>query len=124
MIKRTAIGLIVLLIGSLFQLPAVFAEPNMKEGMWEIKGEMKLVGLRPLSKARFNEFPEDLKIERIKYKPGCIAPYVALKMPDDKENIKAERIYIKDLSEHHYLTDFRYFMKAVYNILTFKIKSS
>ncbi|HJX72457.1 MAG TPA: sugar transferase [Bacteroidales bacterium] len=89
-----------------------------------IKGEMKLVGLRPLSRVRFNQFPEDLKKERIKYKPGCIAPYVALKMPDDKENIKAERIYIKDLSEHHYLTDFRYFMKAVYNILTFKIISS
>lgn len=89
-----------------------------------IKGEMKLVGLRPLSKARLNDFPEDLKIERIKYKPGCIAPYVALRMPDDKKNIEAERIYIRDLSRHRYLTDFRYFFKAVYNILTNKIRSS
>jgi lipopolysaccharide/colanic/teichoic acid biosynthesis glycosyltransferase len=89
-----------------------------------IKGEMKLVGLRPLSNVRFNQFPDDLKMERIKYKPGCIAPYVALKMPDDKMNIEAERIYIKDLLNHPYLTDFRYFLKAIYNIITFKIRSS
>ena len=30
-----------------------------------LKGEMKIVGLRPLSRARYNEFPEDLKKERI-----------------------------------------------------------
>lgn len=89
-----------------------------------IKGEMKLVGLRPLSNVRFNQFPEDLKTERIKYKPGCIAPYVALKMPDDKMNIEAERIYIRDLQNNPRLTDLRYFLKAVYNILTFKIRSS
>jgi lipopolysaccharide/colanic/teichoic acid biosynthesis glycosyltransferase len=89
-----------------------------------IKGEMKLVGLRPLSNVRFNQFPEDLKMERIKYKPGCIAPYVALKMPDDKMNIEAERIYIRDLQKNPRLTDLRYFLKAVYNIITFKIRSS
>jgi lipopolysaccharide/colanic/teichoic acid biosynthesis glycosyltransferase len=89
-----------------------------------LKGEMKLVGLRPLSRVRFDDFPEDLKRERIKYKPGCIAPYVALKMPDDKMNIEAERIYIKDLKRHPYLTDFKYFFKALYNIITNKITSS
>ena len=89
-----------------------------------IKGEMKLVGLRPLSRVRFNEFPEDLRKERINYKPGCIAPYVALKMPDDKMNIEAERIYIKDSARHPYLTDFKYFFRAVYNILTKKVRSS
>jgi lipopolysaccharide/colanic/teichoic acid biosynthesis glycosyltransferase len=89
-----------------------------------IKGEMKLVGLRPLSRVRFKDFPKDLQKERIKYKPGCIAPYVALRMPDDRMNIEAERIYIRDLKCHPYLTDFRYFFKAVYNILTNKITSS
>ncbi len=89
-----------------------------------IKGEMKLVGLRPLSNVRFNQFPEDLKAERIKYKPGCIAPYVALKMPDDKMNIKAERIYIRDLRKNPRLTDLKYLLKAMYNIITCKIRSS
>ena len=88
------------------------------------KGEMKLVGLRPLSKVRYNEFPDDLKVERVKYKPGCFPPYVALNMPDDKLNIEAERIYIRDLQAHPYITDIRYFLKAVHNILTNKIRSS
>jgi lipopolysaccharide/colanic/teichoic acid biosynthesis glycosyltransferase len=89
-----------------------------------LKREMKLVGLRPLSQVRFNEFPEDLRKERIKYKPGCFPPYVALNMPDNKLNIEAERIYINDLKLHPYTTDIRYFLKAVYNIVTNKIRSS
>ena len=89
-----------------------------------LKGEMKLVGLRPISKVRYREFPIDLQTERIKYKPGCFPPYVALNMPDDKMNIEAERIYIKDLANHPHLTDFRYLLKAVGNILTNKIRSA
>jgi lipopolysaccharide/colanic/teichoic acid biosynthesis glycosyltransferase len=89
-----------------------------------LKREMKLVGLRPLSRVRFNEFPEDLKRDRTKFKPGCFPPYVALNMPDDKMNIEAERIYINDLKKHPYTTDIRYFIKAVYNIVTNKIRSS
>ncbi|MFO7370855.1 MAG: sugar transferase [Bacteroidales bacterium] len=88
------------------------------------RGEMKLVGLRPLSRVRFSEFPEDLQKERIKYKPGCIPPYLALNMPNDQENIEAERIYIADLKKHPYTTDIRYFLKAVYNIVTNKIRSA
>ncbi|MBN1789429.1 MAG: sugar transferase [Bacteroidales bacterium] len=89
-----------------------------------IRGEMKLVGLRPISMVRFQEFPEDMQRERIKYKPGCFPPYVALNMPDDKGNIEAERIYIRDLQKHPYITDLRYLLKAVYNIAANKIRSS
>jgi lipopolysaccharide/colanic/teichoic acid biosynthesis glycosyltransferase len=93
--------------------------------LWNVlRGEMKLVGLRPLSRVRFNEFPEDLKKERIKYKPGCFPPYVALNMPDSHGNIEAERIYIRDLKANPYLTDIRYFVKSVYNIVSNKIRSS
>jgi hypothetical protein len=89
-----------------------------------VKGEMKLVGLRPISWVRFNEFPKDLQKQRIKYKPGCFPPYVALCMPDDKGNIEAERIYIRDLTEHPYITDLKYLYRSIYNILTNKIRSS
>jgi hypothetical protein len=93
--------------------------------LWNVlKGEMKLVGLRPLSRVRFNEFPDDLKVERVKYKPGCFPPYVALRMPDSTANIKAERIYLKDLKAHPYTTDIRYFLLSVYNIIFNKIRSS
>jgi len=89
-----------------------------------VKGEMKMVGLRPLSLVRYHEFPEDLQTERIKYKPGCFPPYVALNMPSDKMNIEAERIYIKDLKRDPRFTDWRYFLKSVCNILFSRFRSS
>jgi hypothetical protein len=89
-----------------------------------LKGEMKLVGLRPLSQERFNEFPEDLKTERTKYKPGCIPPYVSLCMPDDEGRIEAERIYISELKIRPYTTDMKYFGKAAYNIIFNKSRCS
>ncbi|MCX6334876.1 MAG: sugar transferase [Bacteroidia bacterium] len=39
------------------------------------KGEMKLVGVRPLSKQYFELYKDDVKQRRIKYKPGLIPPY-------------------------------------------------
>jgi len=89
-----------------------------------LKGEMKLVGLRPLSLVRYKEFPKDIQLQRIKYKPGCIPPYIALRMPDDKMNIEAERIYINELTNHPRTTDLKYFFKAVFNLLTLKSYSA
>lgn len=88
------------------------------------KGELGIVGVRPLSKTRFNEFPKDMQMERIKYKPGCIPPYVSLNMPDSIGNIEAERIYLRDMSHDPYFTNLKYFLKAVYNIATNKIRSA
>jgi len=89
-----------------------------------LKGEMKLVGIRPLSWTRFNEVPADLQRERIKLKPGCFPPYVALNMPDCMSNLEAERIYINDLKKHPHLTDLIYFIRSIYNILSNRIRSS
>ncbi len=88
------------------------------------KGELGLVGVRPLSLTRFKELPEDVQKMRIKFKPGCIPPYVALNMPDENGNIEAERIYMKERLENGFKTDIKYFFLAVYNILSGKIKSS
>ncbi len=89
-----------------------------------LKGELGIVGVRPLSMTRFNELPEDVRQKRIRFKPGCIPPYVALNMPDSEQNIEAERIYMAEKEKSPFLTDFKYFWMAVYNILTGKIKSS
>lgn len=87
-------------------------------------GQMKLVGVRPLSKARFDELPEEVQKARINHTPGCFPPYVALCMPDEHQNIEAEVIYMKEKSAHPYTTDMKYFFKSVYNILANKIRSS
>ena len=85
---------------------------------------MAIVGVRPLSRTRFKELPLDVQKERIKYKPGCIPPYVALNMPDAKGNIEAERIYFKDKKAHPYTTDIKYFFMGIKNILLGKIHSA
>ena len=89
-----------------------------------LKGELALVGVRPLSEARFKELPQDVRDRRVHFKPGCIPPYVALLMPDSKGNIEAERIYFSEKEKSPYLTDMKYFFKAMYNIVSGKILSS
>ncbi len=89
-----------------------------------LKGEMNIVGVRPLSRARFNELPGDIKELRVRFKPGCIPPYVALLMPDSEGNIEAERIYLAEKLKHPVRTDVKYLFLAVFNIFTGKIKSS
>ncbi|MCU0462794.1 MAG: sugar transferase [Bacteroidales bacterium] len=81
------------------------------------KGEMKIVGVRPLSKQYFELYKEDVRIKRIKYKPGLIPPFYA-DMPEDLDSIQASEMKYLDLYDKHpLLTDFKYFWKSGWNIL-------
>jgi lipopolysaccharide/colanic/teichoic acid biosynthesis glycosyltransferase len=81
------------------------------------KGDMKLVGVRPLSLQYFELYKEELKERRIKYKPGLIPPFYA-DMPDDLESIQVSELkYLDSYDKHPFLTDFRYFFKSWWNIL-------
>ncbi len=89
-----------------------------------LRGNMAIVGMRPLSQSRFDELPTDIQLKRIQFKPGCIPPYVALNMPDKDANIEAERIYMAAKEKAPFLTDVKYFFMALGNILSGKIRSS
>jgi len=89
-----------------------------------LKGDMRIIGVRPLSNIRFNQLPSALKKDRVKHRPGCIPPYVSLNMPDERGNIKAEIIYFRERKEHPVLTDIKYFLLAIRNIVTNKIRSA
>lgn len=89
-----------------------------------LKGDLKLVGVRPVSEFYFNELPEDLKQLRKKHKPGCVPPYVALNKSGAVEDVlQAEKQYLLDKEKHPYTTDINYFFRAIYNII-FKGKRS
>lgn len=82
-----------------------------------LRGQMKLVGVRPVSQSYFNSLPEDLQLLRTKFKPGCIPPYVALNYPSSfDEVVKAERIYLEMKIKQPYLTDLKFFFYALINI--------
>jgi len=89
-----------------------------------IKGELALVGVRPISESGLKRFNREFLDVRKQYKPGCIPPYVALKMQSITEYEKSERIYISEKQQHPFLTDIKYFYLAVFNILTNKIRSA
>lgn len=89
-----------------------------------LKGEMKLVGIRPLSGRFLQEYPTDVLTMRFRYKPGCIPPYVAHKKQAVEEYIESERRYLLEKEKHPMTTDVKYFFWAIYNILTNKIRSS
>ncbi len=88
-----------------------------------VKGELSLVGVRPLSDRFLKEYTPEQRKERHRYKPGCIPPYVALRMQKVEEYIKSEQIYLAEKRKHPILTDIKFFIMAVFNILTRRIRS-
>lgn len=83
-----------------------------------LKGDLKLVGVRPIGNRFAEDVPKDLMAMRLRHKPGCIPPYVSLNMKGSVEEVlEAERIYLHDKEKHPYTTDTRYFFKALFNII-------
>jgi lipopolysaccharide/colanic/teichoic acid biosynthesis glycosyltransferase len=87
------------------------------------KGQMKLVGVRPLSQQYFGLYETDLQKLRTKTKPGLLPPYY-LDMPETLDEIQdSERRYLEAYLKHPFRTDWKYFWGIVGNIV-FKGKRS
>lgn len=87
------------------------------------KGEMKLVGVRPLSRHYFNLYPESLQNLRIKAKPGLVPPFYSDLPKTLPEIIESEKVYLENYFKHPLKTDIKYFFKACYNILIKRVRS-
>jgi len=89
-----------------------------------LKGEMKIVGVRPLSKQYFSLYNLELQEKRIKYKPGLLPPYYA-DMPKTLDEIQeSEMRYLVDCETNGvFKTDLRYFVVIAKNILFKKARS-
>jgi lipopolysaccharide/colanic/teichoic acid biosynthesis glycosyltransferase len=88
------------------------------------KGNMKLVGVRPLSKHYFSLYTDELKEKRIKYKPGLIPPFYADLPVTLEEIMDSEMRYLDAYEKSPIMTDIRYFFKAWKNILFKKARSN
>ncbi|MEX0686760.1 MAG: sugar transferase [Balneolales bacterium] len=82
-----------------------------------LKGEMKIVGVRPLSQHYFDLYPEALQEKRTKYKPGLVPPYYADMPGTLKEIIDSEERYLDEYANKPFRTDVKYFYLAFKNIL-------
>jgi lipopolysaccharide/colanic/teichoic acid biosynthesis glycosyltransferase len=89
-----------------------------------LKGELKLVGVRPLSSHYMSLYPQDLIQLRTKYKPGLVPPfYVDLPKTLD-EIVASEKKYLNLYEQNPLLTDIKYFFKSFYNILIKNARSN
>jgi lipopolysaccharide/colanic/teichoic acid biosynthesis glycosyltransferase/uncharacterized membrane protein SirB2 len=93
-------------------------------GLWNwFRGDMKLVGIRPLSRHFFNLYTPELQQKRIQVKPGLIPPFYA-DMPKSLDEImESELRYLDAYAQSPFRTDVRYFFKALFNILIKGAKS-
>ena len=84
-----------------------------------LKGQMKLVGVRPLSQHYFSLYSPEMQELRVKVKPGLIPPfYYERQTPVTLEDVQeSERRYIEAYLKHPFWTDWRYFWGIIFNII-------
>ncbi len=89
-----------------------------------LRGDLKIVGVRPLSKHYFSLYSKELQEKRTKTKPGLIPPFY-VDLPKTLDEIQASEMkYLDSYLKRPFLTDWRYFWKAIWNIIFRKARSS
>lgn len=88
--------------------------------VWNLlRGDIKLVGVRPLSNQYFNLYTPEMQALRSKTKPGLLPPfYYERKSPETLDEIQeSERRYLEAYLKAPFKTDWRYFWGIVGNII-------
>ena len=89
-----------------------------------LRGDVKLVGVRPLSRAMFAKYPVELQKKRTKSKPGLIPPFYIDHPQTFDELFASENKYLDEYFRHPFLTDWRYFWQTIYAILFKRMHSA
>lgn len=89
-----------------------------------LKGDMKLVGVRPLSKHYLSLYPDNITNLRKKVKPGLLPPFYYDMPKTLDEIIESEEKYITSYLKSPITTDVKYAFTIVYNILIKKVRSA
>lgn len=90
--------------------------------LWNwIKGDIKLVGVRPLSRQYFNLYSPELQELRTQFKPGLFPPYYA-DMPGNLDQIQQSELkYLtRCKNDGIFFTDFSYFWRIIINLISGK----
>jgi lipopolysaccharide/colanic/teichoic acid biosynthesis glycosyltransferase len=88
-----------------------------------MKGDIKLVGVRPISTHYFNLYPQELKELRGKHKPGLLPPYYADMPSTFDEIVNSEIKYIRAYEQNPWKTDLDYLGRILTNIIFKKARS-
>ena len=90
-----------------------------------IKGDMKLVGVRPISQHYYSLYCTELQEQRVRHKPGLLPPFYA-DMPKTLDEIQESEMRYLTMCEKRgtFVTDFIYFWRIVYTIVFKRAHSS
>lgn len=89
-----------------------------------LRGDMKLVGVRPLSKTKFDTYPPYLQKKRIQTKPGLLPPFYADMPKTQQEMFDSEERYLEAYFKSPLKTDIIYFCRIFSNIVFHKARSN
>ncbi len=89
-----------------------------------LKGEIKLVGVRPLSAQYLSLYSDELKQKRVLAKPGLIPPFYADLPITLEEIMQSELKYLDSYAKHPFKTDCSYFLKAFKNIVFKNVRTN
>ena len=95
--------------------------------VWNLlRGDIKLVGVRPLSRQYFNLYTPEMQHLRTRTKPGLLPPfYYEHKTPSTLDEIQeSEKRYLEAYLKAPFKTDWKYFWGIVGNILLRKKHSA
>ena len=93
--------------------------------LWNwLKGDVKLVGVRPLSKTMFDTYPADLQEKRTQCKPGLIPPFYVDHPKTEEELYASENKYLDEYFLHPWRTDCKYFFLTMRSILFRRMHSA
>lgn len=88
-----------------------------------LKGDMKIVGPRPLSAHYLSLYRPSLRVRRAKYTPGLVPPFYA-DMPKTLDEIMdSEERYFDQYDKNPRATDIEYFIRSLSNIFLRKARS-
>jgi len=88
-----------------------------------LRGDIKLIGVRPISQHYFDLYPEELRTLRGKHKPGLLPPFYADMPKEFGDIVQSELKYLKAYENAPLKTDLAYLGKILKNIFYNKARS-
>jgi lipopolysaccharide/colanic/teichoic acid biosynthesis glycosyltransferase len=88
-----------------------------------LKGTIKLVGVRPISEHYFSLYPAHAQAIRRNHKPGLLPPFYADLPATFDEIIASELAYLKAYEQRPLVTDLRYLLLILKNIIIHNARS-
>lgn len=82
-----------------------------------LKGDMKLVGVRPRSENSWNNYPSYIRDSILETKPGLMSPLYGFEISNFEKQIAVERLYILKYKKNPIKTDIVFGLKAMHGFL-------